>query len=181
MLVISGNYSPYNSINSEVAPWSCSNRSTRVAIKFQTTGNYFPFYLAPCYVVASSPAHTHAHHDMCLLSRLWHRIEKLCLHPYLPQKPFKSELHCGKRQQMSLSTVGRMQEWWLPLLSHTRLFQDQLLATGAKPSAQDFSKGSIRQWRERNICPLHPMATWKAVLRANINPSNAVKQWSAFL
>lgn len=81
-LDLSGNYSPQNSINSEFVPWSCSNRSTRVAIEFQTTGNNFPFYLVPCYVVASSPSHTHAYHDMFLLSRLWHRIEKLCFHPF---------------------------------------------------------------------------------------------------
>lgn len=104
-LVISGNYSPCNSVNSEVAPWSCSNRSTRAA-KFQVSdhGKWFSFLS----VMASSPSHTHAHHDMCLLSRLCLRIEKLCFHLCLPHKPFTSELRCGKGQRIFLSTVGRI-------------------------------------------------------------------------
>lgn len=114
-----GNYSPCNSVNSEVVPWRCSNRSTRAA-KFQVSDHrkWFSFLSA----MASSPSHTHADHDMCLLSRLWPRIEKLYFHPYLPHKPFKSELRCGKGQRIFLSTMGRIQERSLALVSHARLF-----------------------------------------------------------
>lgn len=169
-LVISGNYSPCCPINVEVAPWSCSNRSTRVAIEFQTTGNYFPSYLVPCYVLASSSSHTHAHHDMCSLSRLWHRIEKLCFHLYLPQKPFKSELHCWKGQPISLSTVRRMKEWSLPPLIHTRLFTTNCWPLVQSPVHKIFLRDLYRNEGKETFLAFTPTAISKAVLRANVKP-----------
>lgn len=79
-LVISDNFSPRSSINSGVAPWSRSSRSTRVSTEIQTTGNYLPFNPVSCYVVASSLA-THMHTMTCACCPGFGT--ELCFHPYL--------------------------------------------------------------------------------------------------
>lgn len=71
---------------------------------------------------------------------------------------------------MSLSTVGRMQEWSLPLLSQYWIILGPTAGHWCKAQCIEFFQGIFT-----------PTAISKVILRANVNPSTAVKQWGTFL